>query len=86
MELRAISHADLSIMATHEVGLVILCVVIAVIASYTALDLAGRVTLTQGRGRNLWLTGGAIAKRSRQRRIASGDWQDALHSHGSGYL
>lgn len=42
MEMRAISHADLPLMATHEVRLIVLSVVIAVIASYTALDLAGR--------------------------------------------
>ena len=49
MEIRAISHADFPVIATHEVRLVVLSVVIAVIASYTALDLAGRVTLTQDR-------------------------------------
>ncbi len=61
MEIRAINHADFPVIATHEVRLVVLSVVIAVIASYTALDLAGRVTLTQDRARKLWLTGGAIA-------------------------
>ena len=49
--------------ATHEFPLVVLSVVIAVISSYTALDLAGRVTLTQGHARHLWLVGGAIAMR-----------------------
>jgi NO-binding membrane sensor protein with MHYT domain len=39
MEIRAISHADFPVIATHEVRLVVLSVVIAVIASYTALDL-----------------------------------------------
>ncbi|HEY9875927.1 MAG TPA: PAS domain S-box protein, partial [Candidatus Obscuribacterales bacterium] len=34
---------------------------IAVIASYTALDLAGRVTATKGQSQKLWLAGGAIA-------------------------
>ena len=39
---------------------VVLSVVIAIVASYTALSLAGRVTVAQGRGRAVWLTGGAI--------------------------
>lgn len=46
---------------THDVRLVVLSIVIAVIASYAALDLAGRVTVAQGRARKLWLVGGAIA-------------------------
>ena len=61
MEIGSISHANLHIRATHEVPLVVLSVVIAVIASYTALDLAGRVTSDQGRVRKLWFTGGAMA-------------------------
>jgi NO-binding membrane sensor protein with MHYT domain len=36
-------------------------VLIAIAASYAALDLAGRVTATRGRVRLTWLTGGAIA-------------------------
>jgi PAS domain S-box-containing protein len=34
---------------------------IAIVASYAALDLAGRVTATRGRARLAWLSGGAIA-------------------------
>jgi len=49
------------ITANHNVSLVILSVLIAVIASYTALDLSGRVTVAQGHARRLWLAGGAIA-------------------------
>ncbi|HEX2739117.1 MAG TPA: PAS domain S-box protein [Rubrobacter sp.] len=41
--------------------LVVLSYVIAAFASYTALDLAGRVTATGGRGRIAWLAGGAFA-------------------------
>ncbi len=41
-----------------QVGLSIL---IAIAGSYTALDLAGRVTAARGRARTSWLTGGAIA-------------------------
>lgn len=47
--------------ATYDVALVILSVAIAVIAAYTALELAGRVTATQGITQKLWLTGGATA-------------------------
>lgn len=47
--------------ATYDVPLIVLSVVIAVIASYTALDLAGRVTAATGRARKIWLAGGAIA-------------------------
>ncbi len=41
--------------------LVVLSYVIAVFASYTALDLAGRVAATVGRSRLGWLVGGAFA-------------------------
>jgi len=40
---------------------VALSVAIAILASYTALDLAGRVTAARGRMRAVWLTGGAVA-------------------------
>src|ERR1700758_4262878 len=36
-------------------------VFIAIVASYAALDLVGRVTAARGRGRLAWLSGGAIA-------------------------
>lgn len=56
------TQPDISLIATHNTGLVVLSVGIAIIASYTALNLAGRVTVAQGRTRILlWLTGGAIA-------------------------
>jgi NO-binding membrane sensor protein with MHYT domain/CheY-like chemotaxis protein len=41
--------------------IVILSVLIAIQASYTALDLAGRITLADGRERPAWVAGGAIA-------------------------
>jgi diguanylate cyclase (GGDEF)-like protein/PAS domain S-box-containing protein len=47
--------------ATYDVRLVALSIVIAVLASYTAMDLAGRVMAVQGRERKLWVAGGAIA-------------------------
>lgn len=56
------TQADIGLVASHNIGLVVLSVVIAIIASYTALNLAGRVTVAQGHTRILlWLTGGAIA-------------------------
>ncbi|MGB7440283.1 MAG: MHYT domain-containing protein [Coleofasciculaceae cyanobacterium] len=46
---------------TYNPLLVVLSALIAVVASYTALELASRVTASQGSNRQLWLTGGAIA-------------------------
>src|SRR5688572_5989240 len=45
---------------TYNIPLVILSVAIATLASYTALDLAGRVTASRGRARDLWLAGGSV--------------------------
>ena len=50
----------LVIAGSYDYPLVALSVLIAVLASYAALDLAGRVTLASGRTRVLWLSGGAI--------------------------
>lgn len=47
--------------STYNPLLVILSAVIAVLASYTALELAGRVTASKGLSRRLWLMGGAIS-------------------------
>src|SRR5215207_7552038 len=41
--------------------LVLLSVLIASLASYTAFDLAARVTAAQGRERIAWLAGGSLA-------------------------
>jgi PAS domain S-box-containing protein len=46
---------------TFDFRLVALSVLIAVTASYAALDLGGRVTATRGRLRAVWLLGGAAA-------------------------
>ncbi len=51
----------ISVNSTYDFRLVALSLVIAILASYTALDLAGRVTVAQGRARQMWLIGGAIA-------------------------
>ncbi|HEX4001846.1 MAG TPA: response regulator [Candidatus Acidoferrales bacterium] len=49
------------LVGSYNYGLVALSVLIAVAASYAALDLAGRVTAARGRLRAVWLGGGAIA-------------------------
>lgn len=41
--------------------LVMFSFIVAMLASYTALDMAGRVATTEGKASRLWLTGGAIA-------------------------
>ncbi|ARV60392.1 hypothetical protein BZZ01_18725 [Nostocales cyanobacterium HT-58-2] len=46
---------------TYKVELVILAFAIAIISSYTALDLSGRVQRAWGWRRLLWLLGGAVA-------------------------
>jgi two-component system, sensor histidine kinase and response regulator len=45
---------------SYDYRLVALSVVIAICASYAALDLAGRVTAARGKVRTIWLAGGAI--------------------------
>ena len=50
-----------AINGTYDYRLVVLSVLIAVLASYAALDLAARVTAAQGRIRFAWLLGGATA-------------------------
>ena len=46
---------------TYNHRLVVLSLIIAILSSYAALDLAGRVTSARGRARYLWLSGGAPA-------------------------
>jgi two-component system, sensor histidine kinase and response regulator len=50
-----------ALVGSYSQPLVALSVVIAIFASYSALDLAGRVTVARGRVRSLWLMGGASA-------------------------
>jgi PAS domain S-box-containing protein len=45
----------------YDYRLVALSVLIAILAAYAALDLAGRVTTARGNARRLWLGGGAVA-------------------------
>lgn len=47
--------------SNYNFGLVIFSFAIAVYASYTALDLGGKVRKTKGKARYLWLLGGAAA-------------------------
>lgn len=46
---------------TYDWRLVILSLIIAIVSSYTALDLARQVPIAFGRASKLWLTGSAIA-------------------------
>ena len=50
-----------AVAASYDPILVIISVIIAVGAGYTALDMAGRVALSEGFSRKLWLAGGALA-------------------------
>lgn len=52
---------ELLLVGSYDYRLVALSVVIAVLASYAALDLAGRVTSARGAARAVWLSGGATA-------------------------
>ena len=45
----------------HSPLIVAISVLIAILASYTALDLAARVSVARGRNHLIWLAGGAIA-------------------------
>jgi len=56
-----VSPFDMMITATYDVRLVMLSIAIASIASYTALEMAGRITAAKGLARLLWLIGGAFA-------------------------
>src|SRR5260370_31995940 len=53
--------SDQAFLGSYNYGLVVLLVVIAIVAAYAALDLAGRVTSAGGKVRFLWLSGGAVA-------------------------
>jgi diguanylate cyclase (GGDEF)-like protein len=47
---------------SHEFGLVVLSIVVAVLASYVALDLASRVAASRGsKAAGFWLAGGALS-------------------------
>jgi len=52
---------NMSLAGSYDFFLVALSVLIAILASYAALDLAGRVTSARDKARLLWLSGGAVA-------------------------
>jgi len=53
--------SDAHLVASYDYRLVALSVFLAILASYAALDLSGRVTSARGRARLFWLSGGAVA-------------------------
>jgi two-component system sensor histidine kinase/response regulator len=59
----------------YDYGLVVLSILIAILAAYATLDLAGRVTASRGFARSVWLVGGAFA-------MGFGIW--AMHYIGMG--
>jgi two-component system, sensor histidine kinase and response regulator len=52
---------NMAMVSSYDYRLVVLSVLIAMFASYAALDLAGRITAASGRTRLAWLLGGATA-------------------------
>ncbi len=54
------SISEAALVGIYDYRLVALSVVIAIFASYSALDLAGRVTSARGVTRSIWLSSGAI--------------------------
>jgi PAS domain S-box-containing protein len=53
--------SSIALTGTYDYRLVALSVLIAILASYAALDLGGRVTASHGQLRSIWLMGGAAA-------------------------
>jgi two-component system sensor histidine kinase/response regulator len=68
-----ISAAAAGLSGSYNWGLVVLSLIIAIAASYAALDLAGRVTAARGASRSAWLAGGSFA-------MGAGIW--AMHYVG----
>src|SRR6266852_9019067 len=58
---KAMIDPNMAMVSSYDYRLVVLSVVIAIFASYAALDLAGRTTAARGRVRLAWLVGGATA-------------------------
>ena len=55
------STSTITMASSYDYRLVALSVLIAILASFAALDLAARVTAARGRARLIWLAGGACA-------------------------
>jgi PAS domain S-box-containing protein len=52
---------EVALSSSYDGWLVALSVVLAMLASYTTLDLAGRISSARGRSRSVWLAAGAAA-------------------------
>ena len=68
-----LNECSTPIPASYDYRLVAVSVLIAIVSSYAAIDLAGRIAVYRGRARLAWLTGGASA-------MGSGIW--AMHYIG----
>ncbi len=62
------------LIGSYSTSLVVISLFVAILASYTALDLAGRIATATGRAVYLWMAGGALAM---------GGWRvvHAFHRH-----
>mgnify|MGYP002041132432 FL=1 len=49
------------LIGSYSSALVLISIFVAILASYTALDLTGRIATTTGRAAYLWMMGGALA-------------------------
>ncbi len=49
------------LIGSYSTSLVVISLCVAILASYTALDLAGRIATAKGRAVYLWISGGALA-------------------------
>lgn len=49
------------LIGSYSPSLVVISLFVAILASYTALDLAGRLATARGRAAYVWMTGGALA-------------------------
>ncbi len=61
MEVFVLISPNTTLTGSYDYGEVSRSILIAIAASYAALDLAGRVTAASGRARAAWLAGGAMA-------------------------
>src|SRR5882724_866740 len=61
MEVFVLISPNTTLTGSYDYGEMARSILIAIAASYAALDLAGRVTSARGRARAAWLAGGAIA-------------------------
>lgn len=49
------------LIGSYSTSLVVISLCVAILASYTALDLTGRIATAKGRAVYLWMAGGALA-------------------------